>query len=222
MSTLTDNSDIEMAKAAVVRAIEKCNADRAALLASDGKTPIDPPATYKMKVDKALEIVTFAHDKAVALADTIAVETEKARLQPYADPTSALSAADLADANARAPWVKEDCESMGLDDLAQRLRAVASSPSKSSRWLHWRYSKARLDREFAKSSQDPALSVFAATCRELGVVGERAGLSDEAQKRQEAAGALKRWATWQLGIARDPEKDKADKAKSAAATRAMF
>ena len=222
MSTLTDNSDIEMAKAPVVRAIEKCNADRAALLASDGKTPIDPPATYKMKVDKALEIVTFAHDKAVALADSIAVETEKARLAPFSDPTSQLSPSDLADANLRSRWIAEDCSELPLGDLVERLRAVHASGNRASTWLHDRYAKRRWQKESAKQSQDPALSAFAATCRELGVIGDRAGLSSEAQRLAESAAAHRRWAVWQLGIARDPEKAARDKAKSAETIRSLF
>ena len=219
---MNDNSDIDGAKQVVTRAIEKYNGDRLALFAHDGKTPIDPPATFAMKQAKLLESVEWAVERAATLADKVTADIEAQRLQPFSDPTSALSAADLQDANARAVWVREDCETLPLPDLAERLRAVASSPSKSSRWLHWRYSKARLDREFAKSSQDPALAAFAATCRELGVVGEKSGLSSEAVKRQEAAAALKRWAGRELSIARDPEKDKADRAKSAAATRAMF
>ena len=219
---MNDNSDLDGAKQVVTRAVEKYNLDRAGLFAHDGKTPIDPPATFAAKQAKLLESVEWAVERATALSDKVTQETESQRLAPFSDPTSALSAADLQDANARAVWVREDCETLPLPDLAERLRAVASSPSKSSRWLHWRYSKARLDREFAKSSQDPALAAFAATCRELGVVGEKSGLSSEAVKRQEAAAALKRWAGRELSIARDPEKDKADRAKSAAATRAMF
>ena len=212
MSTLTDNSDIEMAKAAVVRAIEKCNADRAALLASDGKTPIDPPATYKMKVDKALEIVTFAHDKAVALADSIAVETEKARLAPFSDPTSQLSPSDLADANLRSRWIAEDCSELPLGDLVERLRAVHASGNRASTWLHDRYAKRRWQKESAKSTQDPALSMFAQTLRDIGVTGAKAGLSDEQQKRLDKAQSLRMFAGSQLRIARDPEQDARDKA----------
>ena len=216
-----DNSDIESAKQVITRAVEKYNNDRLGLLAHDGR-PIDDPQTYALKQAKMLESVEWAVERATALSDKVTADIESQRLQPFSDPTSALSAAELQDANARAQWVKEDCESLSLGDLAERLRAVHAGGSKSSTWLHWRYSKARLDREFAKSSQDPALSAYAATCRELGVVGDKSGLSDEAVKRQEAAAALKRWAGRELSIARDPEKDKADRAKSAAATRAMF
>lgn len=216
-----DNSDLDAARAAVQRSLDTLQVNQATLFTFDGK-PIHSPELQQSELARLLVGVESSVEKAVAVADRVSAEVESLRLAPFSDPTSALSASDLQDANARAVWVKEDCETMGLDDLAQRLRAVASSPSKSSRWLHWRYSKARLDREFAKSSQDPALSAFAATCRELGVVGEKSGLSSEAQRRLEAAAALSRWAQGQLRIARDPEKDKQDRAKSAEAIRRMF
>ena len=217
-----DNSDIDGAKQVVTRAIEKYNADRAGLLASDGKTPIYPPDVHTAKVAKLLESVEWAVERATTLADKVTADIEAQRLQPFSDPTSALSAADLQDANARAVWVREDCESLPLGDLAERLRAVHASGSKASVFVHDRYSKRRWQVESAKTPQPPDLVVLGETLRDLGILGPRAGLSDEAQKRQEAAAALKRWAGRELSIARDPEKDKADRAKSAAATRAMF
>ena len=220
MNALSDPA-LEAARLGVEKSLAIFATNQATLFTFDGK-PIHSPELQQSELARLLVGVEASVEKAVAVADRVSAEVEAARLAPHADPTGSLSASDLADANARAQWVKEDCESMGLDDLAQRLRAVAAGGSKSSRWLHWRYSKTRLDRELAKSSQDPALSAFAATCRELGVVGEKSGLSDEAVRRQEAAGALKRWATWQLGIARDPAKDAADRRKSAEHTRAMF
>ena len=221
MNTLTDNSDLDAAKAAVQRSLDTLQVNQATLYTHDGHK-INPPGKHESELARLLVGLETSVDKAVAVADRVSAEVESQRLAPFSDPTSALSAADLQDANARAPWIREDCETLPLGDLVERLKAVAGASSKSSRWLHWRYSKTRLDRELAKSQQDPALSVFAATCRELGVVGEKSGLSDEAQKRQEAAAALKRWATWQLQAARDPEKVAADKAKFAQSTRAMF
>ena len=176
MNTLTDNSDLDAAKAAVQRSLDTLQVNQATLYTHDGHK-INPPGKHESELARLLVGLESSVEKAVAVADRVSAEVEAARLAPHADPTGSLSASDLADANARAQWVKEDCESMGLDDLAQRLRAVAAGGSKSSRWLHWRYSKTRLDRELAKSSQDPALSAFAATCRELGVVGAKSGLS---------------------------------------------
>ena len=196
-----DNSDIDGAKQVVTRAIEKYNADRAGLLASDGKTPIYPPDVHTAKVAKLLESVEWAVERATTLADKVTADIEAQRLQPFSDPTSALSAADLQDANARAPWVREDCETLPLDDLTQRLRAVHASGSKSSTWLHDRYAKARWKVESDKTPQDAALSMFAETLRDLGVTGPKAGLSSEAQKRAEDAQRLKMFAGSQLRYA---------------------
>lgn len=221
MNTL-DNSDIEGARQVVTRALEKYLTDRAGLLAHDGVTPIDPPATFAMKQAKLLESVEWAVERATALSDKVTAEVEAQRLQPFSDPTSALSAADLADANLRSQWVREDCETLPLGDLTERLRAVHASGSKASQWLHDRYAKARWKVESAKTPQSPDLAMFAQTLRELGVVGDRAGLSSEAQKRQEAAQSLRRWAQGQLQAARNPEQVAVDKAKFAQSVRGMF
>ena len=60
-----DNSDIEASKQVVTRAVEKYNLDRLALFAHDGKTPIDPPATFAAKQAKLLESVEWAVERAV-------------------------------------------------------------------------------------------------------------------------------------------------------------
>lgn len=220
MNPLTD-PQLEAARLGVEKSLAIHAANQATLFTFEGK-PIYPPDKQASEAARLLVGVEASVDRAVTTADKVTAEVESQRLAPHADPTSALSAGDLADANLRAVWVKEDCESLPLDDLVERLRAVHAAGVKSSTWLHWRYAKVRLDREFAKSSQDPALSAYAAVCRELGITGDKSGLSDEAQKRQEAAAQLKRWATWELGKARDPQKDAADKAKFAQQVRSMF
>ena len=217
-----DNSDIEASKLAVQKAIEAHGAAYARLFASDNRTPISGPDLHARQVAAIVAPLEREVERAAALADRVVSEVEAARLAPYADPTSALSAADLADANLRSRWVAEDCSELPLSDLAERLRAVHASGNRASIWLHSRYAKRRWQKESAKQSQDAALSAFAATCRELGVIGDRAGLSSEAVKRQESAAALSRWAQGQLRIARDPAKDAADRAKSAEAIRRMF
>ena len=203
---MNDNSDIDGAKQVVTRAIEKYNGDRLALFAHDGKTPIDPPATFAMKQAKLLESVEWATDKAVQVADKAAADIESQRLAPFSDPTGQLSAADLADANLRSQWVREDCAELPLGDLVERLKAVAAGGSKSSQWLHWRYAKARWTRESDKTPQDAALSMFAETLRDLGVTGPKAGLSDDAQKRLDKAQSLKMFAGSQLQYARTGNK----------------
>ena len=200
MNPLTD-PQLDAARVTVERAIEKHTADYGRLFAHDGKTTISGPDLHARECARILVPVTAAVESAVQVADKAAADVEALRLAPHADPTSALSAAELQDANARAVWVREDCESLPLGDLVERLKAVAAGGSKSSQWLHWRYAKQRWTRESAKSPQDPALSAFGETLRNLGIVGPKAGLSDEAQKRLDKAQSLKMFAGSQLRFA---------------------
>ena len=209
-----DSSDLDAARQAIERSVTQFNTNLATIYTHDGRH-IYAPGKHENELAQLGAGVEKNVAKALALADKVTQETEASRLQPYADPTAQLSPADLADANLRSRWVAEDCSTMPLGDLAERLRAVAAGGSKSSQWLHARYAKARWAKESAKSNQPLDMDVFTATCRELGVFGERAGLSLEAQKRLEAAGSLSRWATRQLSIARDPAAEAA--AKSAMA-----
>ena len=209
---MLDQTDIEASKLAVTRAIEAHGAAYARLFASDNRTPISGPDLHARQVAAIVAPLEREVDKAVALADRVVAEVEAARLAPYADPTSALSAADLADANLRSRWVAEDCSELPLSDLAERLRAVHASGNRASIWLHSRYAKRRWQKESAKSSHPLDMDVFAATLRDLGIVGEKAGLSAEAQKRAAAAQSLKWWAERQLRAARDPEADARAKA----------
>ena len=204
MNALSDPA-LEAARLGVEKSLAIFATNLATLFTFDGK-PIHSPELQQSELARLLVGVESSVDKAVAVADKVTVETEKARLQPFSDPTSALSAADLQDANARAVWVREDCESLPLGDLAQRLRAVHAAGSKSSVFVHDRYAKARWKVESDKSPQDPALSMFAETLRDLGITGPKAGLSDEAQRRAEAAQSLKRWAGAQLAYAQTGKK----------------
>lgn len=197
MNGITDNP-LDGAREAVQRAVTKQAADRAALFTFDGKTPINAPDLHQRELDRIAKPVQDAVDRAVALADKVTAEVEALRLAPYADPTSQLSAADLADANARAQFIKEDCATLPLDDLVERLRAVHASGNKASTWLHDRYAKSRWRAESDKVPQHPDLSQFAEVLRDLGIVGPKAGLSRDAQKRLEDAGRLRAWSRGQL------------------------
>lgn len=206
-----DSSDLDAARQAIERSVTQFNTNLATIYTHDGRH-IYAPGKHENELAQLGAGVEKNVAKALALADQVTQETEASRLQPYADPTAQLSPADLADANLRSRWVAEDCSTMPLGDLAERLRAVAAGGSKSSQWLHARYAKARWAKESAKSNQPLDMDVFAATLRELNIVGERAGLSLEAQKLAAAAQSLKWWAERQLRIVKDPEQDAKDRA----------
>ncbi len=197
---------LEASKMAVTRAIEAHSNAKALLFAHDGKTPINAPTVHDRELAKLLAPVETAVERAVKTADSVIAEVEALRLAPHADPTMALSAADLDDANRRAQWIAEDCAALPLPDLVERLRAVQASGNKSSVWLHTRYAKARWQLESGKVPQAPDLPQFSEQLRELGVIGPRAGLAPEQAKRADDAANLKRWASAQLGYVRTGKK----------------
>ena len=190
---------LEAQKMAVTRAIEAHSNAKALLFAHDGKTPINAPAVHDRELARLLAPVETAVERAIEVADGVIAETEALRLAPHADPTMALSSADLDDANRRAQWIKEDVLSLPLADLVERLRAVHAGNSKASTWLHVRYAKQRWQLESDKTPQAPDLPQFSEQLRELGVIGPRAGLAPEQAKRADDAANLKRWAGAQLG-----------------------
>jgi hypothetical protein len=202
---MTDTT-LETQKMAVTRAIEAHSNAKALLFAHDGKTPINGPAVHDRELARLLAPVETAVERAIETADGVIAEVEALRLAPHADPTMALSSADLDDANRRARWIAEDCAALPLPDLVERLRAVQASGSKPSVWLHTRYAKARWQLESSKTPQAPDLPQFSEQLRELGVIGPRAGLAPEQAKRADDAANLKRWAGAQLGYVRTGKK----------------
>ena len=200
MLTMTDTNQIDAARDAVTRAVTKFNADKAALLAHDGR-PINAPAMHEKEMARILEPVTAATNKAVQVADKTLAEVESLRLQPFADPTMALSASDLDDADRRWRWVAEDCAELPLADLAERVRAVQSTGNKPLTWLYSRYVQKRWKQELAKTPQAPDLTQFGDVLKDVGIVGPKQGLSAEAAKRADEAAKLRRWAGAQLNQA---------------------
>ena len=216
-----DNSDLDAAKAAVQRSLDIFATNQKTLYTFENAR-INPPDVHQREFDRLLAPVTAAVDKAVAVADKVVSEVEKSRLSQFADPLAALDFAQMGLAGQYAPFVKEDCQNMDVRDLVGRLEWAGKYPSEYMKVLYRRYGAQRL-REMANAKpQKDGIAEVRQALEALGAIGASRGLSSEQQRRLEAAAALKRWATWQLGIARDPEKDKADKAKSAAATRALF
>ena len=208
---MIDQSDLDAARQTIERSVTQFNTNLATIYTHDGRH-IYAPGKHENELAQLSVGVEKAVEKALALADRAVAEVEAARLAPHADPTGQLSPADLADANLRRAFIEEDVATMRLEDLAERLKAVHAGKSPSSIWLHDRYARSRHTRELAKQQQNPSLVVFGEVLRNLGVIGPRAGLSDEQQRLAEAAGSLKMFATRQLRIAKDPEQDAKDRA----------
>ena len=221
MNTLTDNSDIDGAKAAVTRAIESHGAAYSRLFTFDGK-PINSPEQHTSELARLVQPVESAVAKALEVADKVTADVERTRLNQYADPMAALDLANLELASTHRVFVAEDCATLPIPELVGRLQWAAAHPGKYYGALYRRYGLARFQAMVNAKPQPDGIAEMRQALEQLGAIGASRGLSSEAVKRQEAAAALKRWAGRELSIARDPEKDKADRAKSAAATRAMF
>ena len=193
-----DFPGIDAAKEAVERAVTRYKADRAALYTFDGKTPINAPDVHEREMARILEPLSAAVERAVGAADKASGTVEAMRLQPYADPTVALSSADLDDATRRAAFVAEDCRELPVAELAQRVKWVMGNGSKSLQWLYSRCGRARWAVEEKRVPQDEALGDLGAVLRDAGVIGAKQGLSREAQALDLAAGKLRAWARGQL------------------------
>lgn len=119
--------------------------DQAALLRSDGtRLYSDDEHTQRMKAlaERVQEAAGKAQERVLKAQEVAAVEVGAVNT----DPSKWLSATDLATANARAPFVKEDVDILRLDHLAARLEQVLSERDAVSAWLYARYVPARLNR----------------------------------------------------------------------------
>ena len=219
---MLDQTDIEASKLAVTRAIEAHGAAYARLFASDGKTPISGPDLHARQVAAIVAPLEREVDKAVALADRVVSEVEKGRLSQYADPMAALDLANLELAATHRVFVAEDCASLPVPDLVGRLQWAAAHPGKYYGALYRRYGLARFQALLASDAKVAGVPELRSALEALGAIGQSRGLSPEQQRLAESAAAHRRWAVWQLGIARDPEKAARDKAKSAETIRSLF
>ena len=221
MNSLTDNTDLSAAKAAVQRSLDTLQVNQATLYTHDGHK-IHPPEQHTSELARLVQPVEAAVDRAVALADKAVADVERTRLNQFADPMSSLDLANLELAATHRVFVAEDCATLPVPDLVGRLQWAASHPGRYYGVLYARYGAQRFQSMLDAKPQPAGIPELRAALESLGAIGQSRGLSSEAVKRQEAAAALKRWATWQLGLARDPEKAARDKAKSAELTRSLF
>ena len=194
---MIDQTQLDAAKSAVTSALDTFNANKAKLLTHDGK-PILEPAAHARAVEKAGEPLRAAVEKALALGDAAIAEAEKGRLQRYADTTTQLNPIELDEAGRLAAFVREDCQTLSLSDLAERLRWTQSAGGKARHWLTMRYAVQRWKAEEGKTPQPAGFVELGEVMRDLGAFGPRAGLSPELQRLSENAAQLKRWARGQL------------------------
>ena len=218
---MIDQTQLDAAKASVTSALQTFNANKAKLLTHDGK-PILEPAAHARAVEKAGEPLRAAVERALALGDAALAEVEKGRLQPYADPVVALDYAQLGLAGQYAPFVKEDCAALPIPELIGRLEWVSKHPAHYLRLLYGRYGLQRFQSMLDAKPQPAGIPEMRAALEALGAIGQSRGLSPELQRLGENAAQLKRWAGRELQIAANPEKEAADRKRSAEMIRSLF
>ena len=207
-----DQDDISTAKASVQKAVDAHSLAYQRLFAHDGKTTISGPDLHAKECARILAPLENAVTAATTLSDKALAQVEAQRLAPFADTTTQLNPIELEEAGRLASFVREDCQSLSLADLAERLRWTQSAGGKARHWLTMRYAVQRWKAEQVKTPQPADLAEFGAVLRDMGALsGPRAGLSPEAQKLADQAQSLSMFAKSQLRIAANPEQDKADK-----------
>lgn len=111
----------------------------------------------------------------------------------YSDPLKNLLNSERAQVTASMPLVREDCETMPLGSLVQRMRAVAAGTDKPSKLLHARYGLRRYETvstQLNESRQSTGGSSVGttdtATLRELKTMAEEIAqaLKDPADERR--------------------------------------
>ena len=128
----------------VDRAVEQLERDRAGLFRPDGQPKFAPAemAEREAVLAEGVRRAIAAADQAVVVATAEAERVKAAAASP--DPSTWLSADELAAANSRRAFVSEDVAGLALPDLEKRLAGVVASDDRIGGWLYARYAGRRL------------------------------------------------------------------------------
>jgi hypothetical protein len=88
------------------------------------------------RVEGLLEEFDRTRERVLATAKRAVEEANRILALEHRDPTNALSARELEEANAKREFVKEDCETMPLPDLADRAKAALTAGDKARIFLY--------------------------------------------------------------------------------------
>jgi len=143
---------IESTSEEVTAALDKFERGKAALYRPDGTMKYSEAEHNELLItltERLHGVAERAHDAAEAEIATVQ-RLEEAR---HDDPVAHLSASELATANARALFVREDCEKLPLRELATRLRGIAAAGADKATAFVWsRYAGMRIDGEAERAA----------------------------------------------------------------------
>jgi hypothetical protein len=146
-------------------AAERAEAEKAKLYRPDG-SKVYGEEEHAERVAGIAEEVARVAEEVRAGADRI-IEEKRADLDAivYADPTEDLTPQELERANARARFVRGDCETLEPDGLARRIRGVSASGVKATVWLYSRYAGADLAMNYPAYSRSHGGRKSHPTCK---------------------------------------------------------
>jgi hypothetical protein len=135
-------SSMEYQQDLIDRALEVFEGEKARLYLSDGRRKYSDEEhrrRYSEALGKMSAVVEAAQDRAREALEA----AEKALEALYTDPSAWLTTEELANANARAPFVREDAQSLPIPVLTQRGKIALESGDKIAIWLLARYATER-------------------------------------------------------------------------------
>lgn len=133
----------------VERAVSEFEAEKKRLYRDGVKLFSDEEHTRRLG-----ELTEDLREKVEAVASEAAADAEgyerEALALSYQDPLTNLTVSERERVSASMPLVREDCETMPLAALVERMRAVAAGAEKPSKFLHARYGLRRYEMETAR------------------------------------------------------------------------
>lgn len=125
------------------RAADQFRAGEQALLRPDGTRKYGDEE-HTEHVQALLAAFDRTGEAAVQHADAVIAESERTvHALAHGDPTDRLGADDLARANAKALFVREDCETLPLSEIAERCKVALASTDTAATFLLSRYARKR-------------------------------------------------------------------------------
>lgn len=184
--------DIKGARDRFAVALRDYERNRASLFEADNTTPRWGPQEHARREAEMLADLVKAEARAQATVNAVLEASERRRLDAGADPTHGLSESTL-DAIGRRRWlVQDECATLGLLELAARVRWAAANGGEPLAWLYGRFASRRWRAESRKSPTPPGTPELGAALRAVGALGARdTEIERSADALRDAAGSFR-------------------------------
>ena len=199
---------LDEARQAVDSAAERYVSDRASLYRADGERRFSE-AEHAEREAAALAPLHQARDRALAAVEAEMQTLRRFEEAQHEDPSRLLTAGELAEANARSQFVREDAASLPIPALCRQLRAALAAsgdpPPVVDRFLYSRYAGQRLaaeresrgERGVTTASED--LAELAELVRRFTLPRPGALAPGESLRRARAARELRQYVSNRVG-----------------------